>query len=410
MRIAYIAPYKGPTLVQRRPVVKNLSLSSTIKIELIAQLLRSRSHEVDIISLGEVVEPGFRFYPAYYETKLFHPEISIYYASALPVRFIRGFWSSTSMLRHFQRRHRAAAYDIAIVFNLMRAHIACANYATRRLGLPVVLEYEDDSFVDVVGRAGKAPFNNFHRDACARVINSVCGGIAVSPHLLSQLPTDVPKLLLRGVLGDDVVSASKKTKYTKKNWVLFSGTHIQSNGVGELIEAWGIAEIPGWELHITGHGQLTDKLKQLAAKNRSIKFHGLVSRGELVDLLASAKICINPHAVSKTPGNVFAFKIIEYLGAGAHVLTTPMGALEKEIEAGVTYMPDNSPGTIAVAIKRVIQTERWKQAAAHSVHSTYGSAAVADSLDALLQRILKSSDKAFREPSRCVLSAPSKPG
>ena len=369
-------------------MVKNLSLSNTIKIELIAQLLRSRSHEVDIISLGEVVETGFKFYRAFFEKNPFHPEIPIYYASALPVRYLNGFWSNSSMLRFFKERHRLSPYDIVIVFNLKHPHIACASYATRALGLPVVLEYEDDSFVDVKGQAGRGIVTKLHHKACSRVINGVSGGIGVSPYLLSQLPTYVPKLLLRGVLGDDIVNASERTKSAKKNWVLFSGTHIESNGVGELIEAWDIAQIPDWELHITGHGQLTEKLKQLAAKNSSIRFHGLVTREVLVGLLSSAKICINPHAVSKIPGNVFAFKIIEYLGAGAHVISTPMGTLEKDVEAGITYIPDNNPKTIAAALRQVVLTDGWANTAVKAVRAVYGASAVAESLDKLLQRIV----------------------
>jgi hypothetical protein len=388
MRIAYIAPYKGPTLVERRPVVKNLSLSNTIKIETVAQLLRSRSYEVDVISLGEVVESHCRLYPAFYETKLFHPQISIYYAASLPIRFLNGFWSSMSMLRFFKRRHRISPYDMVIIFNMKRPHITCANYAVRRLGLPVILEYEDDSFVNVVGQAASGFLTKFHHALCAGVMRKVSGGMAVSPHLLSQLPSDIPKLLLRGVLADDVVKSSEQNS-ARNNWVLFSGTHTKSNGIGELITAWGVANISGWELHITGHGPLTDELKQMAASTRGVVFHGLVSRKELVDLLCSSKICINPHAVSKTPGNVFAFKIIEYLGAGAHVMTTPMGTLEKEFESGITYLADNNPETIAAAIQEVIRTGRWKHTAERAVRAVYGSAAVADSLDALIQRALK---------------------
>jgi len=79
-----------------------------------------------------------------------------------------------------------------------------------------------------------------------------------------------------------------------------------------------------------------------------------------------ATIGINPHHVSETPGNVFAFKIIEYLASGAHVITTPMGPLEKELEAGVTYMPDNSPATIAAALELVsgngtISALQWRR-------------------------------------------------
>jgi hypothetical protein len=394
MRIAYIAPYKGPTLVEQRPVVRNLSLSNTIKIELIAQLLRSRSHEVDIISSGEVVESHFRLYPAFYETQLFHPQISIHYASALPIRFLNGFWSSTAMLRFFKRRHRTSPYDIIVMFNIRRFNIACANYAIRSLGLPVILQYEDDLFVNVMGEPAGGFLTKSSHEAFTRLMSMVSGGMAVSPHLLSQLPPDIPKLLLRGVVGDDIVKTSRQANGAKKNWVLFSGTHIQSNGIGELIKAWGATKIPDWELHVTGHGQMTDELKQMAAKIQGIVFHGLVSREELVNLLCSAKICINPHAVSTTPGNVFAFKIIEYLGAGAHVITTPMGTLEREVESGITYMSDNSPGTIGATIQRVIQTRRWEHSVAEAIHSVYGSAAVADSLDTLLKRVAKESFKA----------------
>ena len=52
MRIAYVAPYQGPTLLTRRPIVRNRSMSNAVKIELIATLLRERSHDVEVISQG----------------------------------------------------------------------------------------------------------------------------------------------------------------------------------------------------------------------------------------------------------------------------------------------------------------------------------------------------------------------
>jgi glycosyltransferase involved in cell wall biosynthesis len=125
----------------------------------------------------------------------------------------------------------------------------------------------------------------------------------------------------------------------------------------------------------------------MAADSPSIVFHGLVSRAELVQLLRSAKICINPHAVSQTPGNVFAFKIVEYLAAGAHVVTTHMGELEKDIEQGITYMADNAPETIAATLANVIKTRRWERTASPYVCNKLGPAAVAKSLNSLLQQV-----------------------
>jgi glycosyltransferase involved in cell wall biosynthesis len=199
-------------------------------------------------------------------------------------------------------------------------------------------------------------------------------------------------LLLRGVVGEDVITASKERQEQKKNIVLFSGTHIQSNGVAELIQGWRLMQLPGWELHITGYGGLTESLRQMAADIPGITFHGLVSRTDLVDMMSSARICINPHQVSETPGNVFAFKIIEYIAAGAHVITTPMGALEPDLEAGITYMPDNSPATIAAAIQKLARDPKGLRTSAEAAHRVYGPEAVSQSLDDLVRKMRPAAD------------------
>jgi glycosyltransferase involved in cell wall biosynthesis len=388
MRIAYIAPYNGPSLVKRRPIVINRSLAGTTKIELIAKLLRKASHQVEIISQGEVVKSELRFYPSFQETNLFHPNIPISYSSALPIRFLNGFWSSLLTVQRFKRRHKACPYDVVIIYNLKSAQLACANYAIRRLGLPVILEYEDDVFVDVGGEAIKGFRTRRHFSAYTKALKAISGCIAVSPHLLSQVSSEIPRLLLRGVVDDDIVRVGGQTGVQKMNWVLFSGTHTRSKGIEQLIKAWKILELEDWELHITGYGETTVALKRMSEETRGIVFHDLVDREELVRLLCSARICVNPHDLSQTPGNVFAFKIIEYLAAGAHVVTTPMGTLGKELEKGITYMPDNSPDTIAATLERVIRTRRWEQTAADYVCENHGPTVVSRSLDELVRQVV----------------------
>jgi len=155
-----------------------------------------------------------------------------------------------------------------------------------------------------------------------------------------------------------------------------------------LIEAWRLKRIPDWELHITGHGELTDELRNRAQSLEGIRFHGLVSRQTLVDLLSSARICINPHAVSRTPGNLFAFKIIEYLAAGANVVSTPMGKLESQLEAGINYIPENSPETIAKTLQQVVSERRFERTVMDAAQEMYGSPAVAKSLNALVGQVM----------------------
>lgn len=390
MRIAYVTTYQGPTLVERRPIVRNRSLSNSVKIELIASLLRANGHEVEVISQGEVVDNKFKFYPGFSDPRPFDSRIPVYYSSAFPVRRVNGFWSIFHTLRLLKARHRAAPFDLVIVFNLKDPQVACANYALKRLRIPVILEYEDDRFVAAPGRGEDSSFfSEYRNQVCKRLLGTVSGCIGVSPYLLSQIPENVPKMLLRGVVGDDLSEAGQLLARERANRILFSGTHIESNGVANLIEAWRRAPINNWELHITGQGQLTGRLRQMAENVPGVVFHGLVSRKKLVELMSSATICINPHTVSETPGIVFAFKIIEYLAAGAHCVTTPMGTLESDLEAGITYMADNAPETISGTLKKVIENHRYESVAPHAARDTYGTQAVSMTLGWFLERITK---------------------
>src|SRR5688572_17824009 len=115
MRVAYIAPYQGPALIERRPSVRNLALAGNLKIELISELLHRCGHSVEVLSQGEVVENRLAYFPAFDEPYPFSSEIPVSYASALPVRFVNAWWSSRRMLALFQERHESARFDVVLV-------------------------------------------------------------------------------------------------------------------------------------------------------------------------------------------------------------------------------------------------------------------------------------------------------
>ena len=210
--------------------------------------------------------------------------------------------------------------------------------------------------------------------------------MAVSPYLLTQLPSSIPKLLLRGVVGEAIINSNHQPMASRKNLVVFSGTHEGTQGLEQLIKAWRMVGLPDWELHIAGRGPITPALQQLAEGDRSIVFHGFLNREENARLLCAAKIGMNPQDVTKTQGNVFALKIIEYLAAGLHVITTPRGSLEPELEAGVSYIADNTPDTIAAGLKKVISTRSYEHTAQEAAVATYGPDAISKALNRLINQ------------------------
>src|SRR5260370_31853632 len=106
MRIALLGLYQGPSLVKRRPTLRNKSMSRQLKIELVASALHGNGAGVEILSSGEVVDHEFRLYPGLSEAEPFHPHIAIYYSSALAVRWLNGAWSDNQLLRRFKKIHQ----------------------------------------------------------------------------------------------------------------------------------------------------------------------------------------------------------------------------------------------------------------------------------------------------------------
>lgn len=383
MRIAYIAPYQGPALLKQRPIVRNLSLAANVKIGLIAELLQRSSHAVEILSQGEVIERRFKLYPSLSELEGPPPSVPVYYASALPVKFLNGFWSSQSMLQLFKTRHHRSNFDAVIIYNLKPPQVACASHAMKHLGLPVILQYEDGSAGVWAEKEGL--MSKYYYSKAKSLRGSVSGCMAVSPLLLSQTAPYIPKLLLRGVVADTFLTADNSDKH---NWVVFSGTHDPTQGLEQLITAWQLTNLPGWELHIAGTGVITERLKKLANGNRTIIFRGLLDRVQNARLMCSARIGINPMNLSKVRGNDFPFKLIEYLAAGLHVITTPRGTIEPDLECGISYIENNSPDLIAAGLRTAISGRAFERTAEEAAIRAYGPSAVTTSLNKLLDEVV----------------------
>ena len=389
MRIAYVAPFQGPTLLKRRPITGNLSLGTRAKIELIADLLQGNSHSVEILSQGEVIVSEWKAYPAFAEEERFNQHIPVYYASAFPVRFLNGFSSNLSLVRLLKQRHEVEPFDLVLIYNLKTPQVACANYVYRSLRVPVVLEYEDDCFRDIYPRKRFRRIGAWRtameHSKAKRLLDSLSGCLGGSSALLSQAAEGIPKLLLPGVVADPPSGSNGP----RQNRVVFSGTHSRYQGLEQLVQAWRMGGFTGWELHIAGEGEMTTRLREIAQDDRSIVFRGMLNRVQNLEFLNSGKITVVAYDVSTTIG--FSFKTLECLGAGVHVITTPLTALEAlapELKVALSYISDNRPETISACLKKVISERRYECTVQDAVHERYGPAAVSRSLATFLEQVM----------------------
>jgi glycosyltransferase involved in cell wall biosynthesis len=188
-------------------------------------------------------------------------------------------------------------------------------------------------------------------------------------------------------VSEHIVRESKDTDTPRKNRVIFSGTHEATQGLEQMVAAWQMLKLDNWELHIAGAGPITPNLQKLASNNGSIVFHGFLNSQDNARLLCSGRIGMNPQDTTKIPGTSFAFKIIEYLAAGLHVITTPRGAVERDLEAGISYIQGNTPEEIAHSLVEVIGERRHERTASRATLDAYGPEAVSKGLNRLIHQV-----------------------
>jgi glycosyltransferase involved in cell wall biosynthesis len=182
------------------------------------------------------------------------------------------------------------------------------------------------------------------------------GIIAATPELRAQF-SHVPGILLRGALDSDFATRFSGQEPGDPNTmdVVYSGSITESKGVDRLCAAWAVLGLKTARLHVVGHGPALPGLKEAFGPKDGIYFHGYVERPRLLEILAMSKICINPNRVTAAvSGNIFPFKLVEYLGAGRPVVSTPLGSLEPELAQAILITKDDSIDSLAAGIRSVV--------------------------------------------------------
>ena len=126
--------------------------------------------------------------------------------------------------------------------------------------------------------------------------------------------------------------------------------------------------------------------------NPQIVFHGFVTREQLIGLFGKASILVNPHQVAGEVGAVFPFKLIEYIGTGRPVVSTPRAPVPDPLSRGVLYSRSDSVEDLAAAMGQVCENYAgWCEQARVSERAaweTYGPTAVSEGVLRVMQRAI----------------------
>ncbi len=143
-------------------------------------------------------------------------------------------------------------------------------------------------------------------------------------------------------------------------------------------------QLPGWELVLAGPGSDTF-VAALAAPSADVRGLGYVD--DLGDLFASSRVFLAP----LTEGGGIKIKILEAMGRGLPVVTTPIGAegITDERDETVWLAPDIAafPAQVMAAVTQREEAARRAERARRHIEANFSWAAIAAQLSTIYTRI-----------------------
>jgi len=158
---------------------------------------------------------------------------------------------------------------------------------------------------------------------------------------------------------DKLVSQSKFT-------VLFVGRHIERKGIEYLIKAAAMLNSTKFQIRIAGQGDLTEKLKNQAAKDapEQVVFLGKLSKEDLEKEYQNANCFILPAIIdSRGDTEGLGVVLIEAAQYGLPIIASDVGGIPDVVIDKKTglLVPEKNPEAIAKAIKELSENEELRE-------------------------------------------------
>ena len=136
---------------------------------------------------------------------------------------------------------------------------------------------------------------------------------------------------------------------------MYAGCISKQYGLGDLVEAFQKADIPGAQLHLYGPCDYPEELKQIAAEDPRIVYGGMLLNTEIVEKEMEATLLVNPRPTHEEFVKYsFPSKTMEYMSTGTPVLTTVLPGMPVEYHPHVYFIENESVDGIVDALNRTL--------------------------------------------------------
>lgn len=179
--------------------------------------------------------------------------------------------------------------------------------------------------------------------------------VLLTEQMMDFFPDGNRYIVMEGVVDIQTMDNSPKKASDTPPYFLYTGTLRKIFGVMCLVDAFEKASLPSdMELWICGSGEAAEEIKARSARNKRIKFFGLVSSQEALSLQKNAFALVNPRT-SEGEFTKYSFpsKTMEYLLSGNPVIAHNLEGIPSEYEDYIQFPREETVGALAEKLTEV---------------------------------------------------------
>lgn len=276
----------------------------------------------------------------------------------LPI--IKEFSYYYQVLNYVKKNYSFKEENIIIVSGLYRCLLRPARYLKRKYKLKVYAIVPDLPELMITYRKDYSSFRKFLNEIdvkkSQKYRDCVDGFIFLSKYM--NIPVNKlnkPVIVVDGLT--DIASFPEIYNKRKEKIILYAGKVSSTFGVDKLVNAFIKANLDNnIKLFICGDGDYSHDLEQIAKKNSSIEYLGILSHKEVLELEVQASLLVDPRPSDMEIVKMsFPSKIIEYMASGTPVLTTNLPCFSDEYRKYQFRIDDESIEGIAKALTKIFK-------------------------------------------------------
>lgn len=242
-----------------------------------------------------------------------------------------------------------------VIFNAFPQTAYAALKLKRLLGCEVICLLADLPLDDSIKTRGlQHLLRNIFDRYTKRAIKKMDKLIVLNKQAAQDYAPDVPYMVMEGAVSAEDIRPFIWTNHKEHN-IVFTGSLQKHNGIVELVESVKRLKDTDICLDIYGDGEFRDYVKENAAANSCIHYHGKVLNKEVQAKQREAFLLVNPRPIDNYISQVtFPSKIFEYMMSGTPVLTTKLNGFTEDYMDTMFFIDDNAPKTIELAVRYIL--------------------------------------------------------